>query len=127
VIVPETTEFLRVPVTTAVLDGAAWELPRLLTWATELQFLRAVILDCRSVIRVERAGLDAIRTLHRALIGVAQVRLLVQPPVRDGFHAVWLTSGLGQQMPEPTPAQEARAFTVQPSAVGIDDSTDAVA
>ena len=105
---PETTEYIRVRVACAALENAVWSQAVLVELAAELPFCRAVILDCQAVGRFEHGGMDAINQLLRALT-THRCRVLIIPPTRADFRAVWTTSGANLRFPEPTPAQLARA------------------
>jgi hypothetical protein len=110
---PETTEFIRVTVATRALRCAEWPVAELVAYKADLVFLRAVILDCRDVIRMEADGLTAIRELQRALLHVG-VNLLVHPPTRAEFREIWRRSGMALRLSEPTAAQDARAVPFPP-------------
>jgi hypothetical protein len=105
---PRTTEYVRLAIARAALDGPAWDEAMLVELADTLPFLRAVILDCEIVGRFEHAGLAALHSLLETLT-LHRCRVLLMPPTRAGFRAIWVSSGTNLRFPEPTPAQLARA------------------
>ena len=106
---PLSTEYVRIPVTGAALDGPAWPESALGALADALPFLRAVVLDCRTVGRFEKSGVAAMDQLLRTM-SAHRCRVLVIPPARASFRAVWASSGATLRFPAPTEAQLARTL-----------------